>query len=324
MVVLPVCDGMTLFEYGTVVEALSFSWGDIDDLGYEVRTCGPSTGVRTLGGAALYPDDGLEAIEAADMVILTGVSDPHHDSNPEWTEPLQRAASRGARIASICAGAFALAEAGLLDGRRATTHWRHAALLQARYPNVLVTPSELVVRDGSIVTSAGSSAGLDLCLELIREDHGTAVANEVARRLVAVPHREGGQAQFVNTYPLPDTAPRAFGAMLDEISSDLVGNHSVASLALKARVSRRTLTRWFHEFTGVAPMTWVSRQRVLRAMSLLEHSAAGIATIAAEVGFGAVESFRYQFRVHVGLAPGEYRRRFRYPARLGGQREQRH
>ncbi|RDB48288.1 GlxA family transcriptional regulator, partial [Tsukamurella tyrosinosolvens] len=218
VVALPVCDGMTMLEYGTVLEALSFEWNDLPSLGYDVRGCGPADGVRTLGGAVLRPAYGLDEIAGADTVIITAVSDPRTDSNPEWHEPLRAAAANGARIVSICTGAFALAAAGLLDGRRATTHWRHAGLLQYRFPRVHVTPSELYIQDGPVLTGAGSAAGLDLCLHLIRSDHGAGTANEVARRLVVAPHRDGDQSQFVNIDTLRPDMDKRFADFLQGLA----------------------------------------------------------------------------------------------------------
>ncbi|WP_270255880.1 GlxA family transcriptional regulator [Kocuria marina] len=313
-VALPVCDGMTLFEYGTAVEALAFAWRDLPELGYDVRTCGPPGGVRSLGGAVVQPEHGLDAIAEADIVILTGVTDPTWDSNPEWIDPLQYAASHGSRMVSICTGAFGLAAAGLLDGRRATTHWRHSALLQQRFPRIRVTPSELFVRDGSVLTGAGSAAGIDLCLQLIREDHGAGLANEVARRLVAVPHREGDQSQFVNTDTLRMATPYTFSAYLDRLSHNLTKKHDVDSMAHQARVSRRTLHRRFRQYTGVPPLEWLTRQRVFKTMSLLESTDRDVGSICELVGFDAPETLRYHFKQQTGLSPTAYRNRFRAAA----------
>ncbi|BDH59609.1 GlxA family transcriptional regulator [Tsukamurella sp. PLM1] len=311
VVALPVCDGMTMLEYGTVLEALGFVWNDLPSLGYDVRGCGPVDGVRTLGGAVLHPAYGLDQIAAADTVIVTAVTDPRCDSNPEWHEPLRAAAERGARIVSICTGAFALAAAGLLDGRRATTHWRHAGLLQYRFPAVHVTPSELYIQDGPVLTGAGSAAGLDLCLQLIRDDHGAWTANEVARRLVVAPHRDGDQSQFVNIDTLRPDMDKRFADFLQGLVHGIAGVAGLDDMARRAGVSRRTLHRRFRRYTGVAPLEWLMRQRVYRAMRLLETTDDSVSAITARAGFDAEETLRYHFKRQTGLAPTAYRERFR-------------
>lgn len=311
VVALPVCDGMTMLEYGTVLEALSFEWNDLPSLGYDVRGCGPADGVRTLGGAVLRPAYGLDEIAGADTVIITAVSDPRIDSNPEWHEPLRAAAANGARIVSICTGAFALAAAGLLDGRRATTHWRHAGLLQYRFPRVHVTPSELYIQDGPVLTGAGSAAGLDLCLHLIRTDHGAGTANEVARRLVVAPHRDGDQSQFVNIDTLRPDMDKRFADFLQGLAHGIGGVKGLDDMAARAGVSRRTLHRRFRQYTGVAPLEWLMRQRVYRAMRLLETTNDSVTAITGRAGFDAEETLRYHFKRQTGLAPTAYRERFR-------------
>ncbi|GAB3130685.1 helix-turn-helix domain-containing protein [Tsukamurella serpentis] len=310
VVALPVCDGMTLFEYGIAVEALGFAWGDLT-LGYDVRACGPADGVHTVGGAVLRPGYGPSEIATADTVIVTGVTDPRRHSNPEWTEPLRAAAARGARIVSICTGAFALAEAGLLDGRRATTHWRYASLLQHRFPRVRVTPSELYVSDGGITTGAGSAAGLDLCFTLIRADHGPEIANEVSRRMVVAPNRDGDQSQFVTIDALHPDVDATFADFLEAVARSLDTVSGVDDLADRAGVSRRTLHRQFRRHTGSAPLEWLVRQRVYRAMSLLETTDEPVTAVASRSGFEAEETLRYHFKRQTGLSPSVYRDRFR-------------
>ncbi|ADG80614.1 Transcriptional regulator, AraC family OS=Tsukamurella paurometabola (strain ATCC 8368 / DSM/ CCUG 35730 / CIP 100753 / JCM 10117 / KCTC 9821 / NBRC 16120/ NCIMB 702349 / NCTC 13040) OX=521096 GN=Tpau_4043 PE=4 SV=1 [Tsukamurella paurometabola] len=310
VVALPVCDGMTLFEYGIAVEALGFAWGDVT-LDYDVRACGPAGGVHTVGGAILTPGFGLADIATADTVIVTAVTDPRRNSNPEWTEYLRAAAGNGARMVSICSGAFALAEAGLLDGRRATTHWRYASLLQHRFPRVHVTPSDLYVRDGNVTTGAGSAAGLDLCFKLIREDHGPATANEVARRMVVAPHRDGDQSQFVTIDALRPDVDARFADFLESIAHCLDTVAGVDEMATRAGVSRRTLHRQFKRHTGSAPLEWLVRQRVYRAMGLLETTDEPVTAVAARAGFDAEETLRYHFKRQTGLNPTAYRDRFR-------------
>lgn len=311
VVALPVCNGMTLFAYGIVVEALGFAWSDLPPLGYDVRTCGPAGGVHTISGAVVTPGYGISEIATADTVIVTGVTDAHTDSNPEWNQALRDAAAGGARIVSICTGAFALAAAGLLDGRRATTHWRYAGLLQQRFPHVQVTPSEIYVQDGAVITGAGSAAGLDLCLRLIHDDHGPQVANDVARRLVTTPYRDGNQSQFVTTDALgPDIDP-AFAEYLQTVAHRIEVNTDLDDMAALANTSRRTLHRRFRQHTGLSPIEWLSRQRVFRAMNLLETTSQSITEITANAGFDAEETLRYHFKRQTGLAPTAYRERFR-------------
>ncbi|OBB59211.1 hypothetical protein A5757_14730 [Mycobacterium sp. 852013-51886_SCH5428379] len=309
VVAVPVCDGMTMLETGIVVEALGFRWNDQLDLGYELITCGDTSGVTVVSGATFHPEQSVEAIAEADTVITTCVASVTRDELPGWSPLLRAASDRGARMVSICSGAFALAEAGLLDGRQATTHWRHAATLQRRFPKARVTPEHLYVRDGNILTGAGSAAGLDLCLTLIREDHGASAANSVARHLVAAPHRDGGQAQFIDH----DTAPNPsddFAAILDGILAELDHHHDTDSLAKAAGVSRRTLARRFRDELGTTPMRWLTRQRIFLAMQLLETTRETVETITRRVGFESPATLRYHFLDQVGLAPTEYRSRF--------------
>ncbi|MBO0677481.1 helix-turn-helix domain-containing protein [Mycolicibacterium sp. S2-37] len=313
VVAVPVCDGMTMLETGIVIEALGFRWSDQLDLGYDLITCGDTSGVSVVSGAKFYPEHPIDAIADADTVITTCVASVTGDELPGWSPLLRAAAARDARMVSICSGAFALAEAGLLDGRRATTHWRHAATLQRRFPEAHVTPQHLYVRDGNILTGAGSAAGLDLCLTLIRDDHGATAANRVARHLVAAPHRDGGQAQFIDH----DTSPNPsddFGVILDGILADLDQPHDTDSLARAAGVSRRTLARRFRDELGTTPMKWLTRQRIFLAMELLETTRETVEAITRRCGFESPATLRYHFVDQVGLSPTEYRSRFRLHA----------
>lgn len=310
VVAVPVCDGMTMLETGIVVEALGFRWSDQLDLGYDLVTCGETSGVSVIGGATFYPEHPIDALADADTVITTCVASVDSNELPTWTPLLRSASDRGARMVSICSGAFALADAGLLDGRQVTTHWRHAATLQRRFPEAHVTPEHLYVRDGNILTGAGSAAGLDLCLTLIRDDHGAAAANGVARHLVAAPHRDGGQAQFIDRDTTPDPSD-GFGEILDGILTTLDQPHDTDSLAKAAGVSRRTLARRFRDELGTTPMKWLTRQRIFLAMQLLETTRETVETITHRSGFDSPATLRYHFSEQVGLTPTEYRSRFR-------------
>ena len=222
---------------------------------------------------------------------------------------LRAAHSRGARLLSICSGAFVLAATGLLDGKRATTHWRYAEALRRRYPNVQVDPRVLYVDEGQVLTSAGSAAGLDLCLHLVRRDFGANVANQVARRLVIAPHREGGQAQFLER-PVDRRERGLLAAVLERLHRQLDQPITVADMAGWAAMSERTFIRRFRASTGMTPADWLTDARMTRARDLLENSDLSIEEIARRAGLGAATTMRHHFRQRVGLSPRDYRSRF--------------
>jgi transcriptional regulator GlxA family with amidase domain len=281
---------------------------------YEFATCAPAPGAvaSAATGFGVVPEHGLDAVGRADTVLVPAYAGI--DAPPEEAlAALREAAARGARLASVCAGAFALAHAGLLDGRRATTHWAFADELAARFPRVEVDATALYIDEGDVVTSAGVSAGLDLALHLIRRDFGAAVGAEVARWMVAPPHREGGQAQFI-AGPSPATEgslepTRAWAA--ERLAEPL----DVAAMARHAAVSPRTFARRFREETGTTPLQWLLSQRVLEARRLLEESDLPIDEIAWRAGFGTAASLRDHFRRATATSPSAYRRSFR-PAHL--------
>ncbi|GGL00261.1 transcriptional regulator [Sphaerisporangium melleum] len=284
---------------------------------YEIITCTPGgRAVRGPAGFSVVPDHDLSALATADTVIVGGV---HGGSaltdgtiDDELRDALRLAAARS-RLMSICTGAFVLAAAGLLDGRPATTHWRNAELFRSLYPRVLLDPDVLFIDDGDLLTSAGVAAGIDLCLHVIRRDHGSEVANRVARRCVTPPWREGGQAQFIER-PLPPagdatTAPtRAW--MLERLQEPL----DLTTLARHARMSVRTFTRRFREETGFSPARWLIRQRVERARHLLETTDLPVDQVAVRAGFGTSVSLRQHLHATVGVAPLAYRHTFRAAA----------
>jgi transcriptional regulator GlxA family with amidase domain len=250
----------------------------------------------------------LAALRRADTIVVPACSD---DPPPALLDALRRAHRRGARILSLCTGAFTLAAAGLLDGRRATTHWAHADELAARYPAVQVDPSVLYVDDGDILTSAGTAAGVDLCLHVIRLDYGAEVANAVARRMVVPPHRDGGQAQFVDT-PVPEqSGSEPFADTLEWLQHHLDDVITVEDLARRAAVSPRTFARRFRATTGTTPHQWMVRQRVLLAQRLLETTDAPIEAVAQLSGFGSATNLRQHFQRQVRTSPLAYRRTFR-------------
>lgn len=276
---------------------------------YAVGTCTPVPGpVATRGGFDVIVTGSLEMIGAADTVLVTGTG-ARDDIAPELVSALQDAGRRGARIASICTGAFVLAEAGLLDGRCATTHWRYAAEFAQRYPRVRVRPEVLFVEDGSVVTSAGLAAGIDLCLHIIRTDHGAAVANTVARLAVVAPVRPGGQAQFL-TAAVPSTAPTSLSQTRAWALTKIQEKLTLADLADHANVSIRTLNRRFRDETGLSPLQWLLQLRIDRARELLEATDLPVAVIAHRSGLGSVDSLRDHFVHKTGLTPSAYRAAF--------------
>jgi transcriptional regulator GlxA family with amidase domain len=249
-------------------------------------------------------------------VIVPGWADVDADPPADLVAAVRAAHEAGARVASLCTGAFVLAAAGLLDGRRATTHWAHTDALAARYPRVTVDPDVLYVDNGSVLTSAGKAAAMDLCLHLVRLDHGSAVANTVARRLVVPPHRDGGQAQFV-TAPVPVRDGRPLAELFDWALDRLAQPLTVPDLARQATMSTRNLVRHFRAATGTTPLQWLLSQRIRRAQELLERTDDGIDAIAAATGLGSAATLRRHFHRTVGVPPDTYRRTFRTTTSAG-------
>ncbi|MGW3178411.1 helix-turn-helix domain-containing protein [Kitasatospora sp. NPDC001119] len=309
--------GMAPFELGVVVEVFGLARPELTGLlaapWYGLKVCAdrPGTPLEAVGGFALTARHGLDELAAADTVVVPGVPNPFGGVSPDLVEALRTAHGRGARIVSICSGAFAPAAAGLLDGREATTHWRYAELLQQRYPAVRVNPDVLYVDNGDVLTSAGSAAGIDLCLHLVRRDHGAKVANAVARRFVVAPHRDGGQAQFVEAAVRPveeedDGIALSMRWALDHLSSPL----TISQLARAARMSDRSYLRHFTARTGTSPMRWVVTQRIATSLALLESPEGTVEEIAAAVGFESAATFRHHFGRVMRTSPTAYRRSF--------------
>ncbi|WP_278234442.1 helix-turn-helix domain-containing protein [Isoptericola sp. AK164] len=285
---------------------------------YTVTTCAPAPGpVPTDADFTVDVAAGPEALAAADTVVVLASHAPGETETTGTLGPDLAAAwdrvRPGARLASICTGAYVLAAAGVLDGRRATTHWNSAADLARRFPAVQVDPDVLFVDTGDVLTSAGEAAGIDLCLHLIRRDHGAAVANDVARAAVVPPYREGGQAQYI---PRPAASPHgpvtasARAWALDRLDQDL----SLASWAAAQALSVRTLTRRLAQETGLSPWQWLTAQRVARARELLESTDLSVDRVAAQVGFGTAVSLRTHLHERLGVTPSAYRATFRGPA----------
>ncbi|WP_181009239.1 GlxA family transcriptional regulator [Streptomyces sp. SM11] len=284
---------------------------------YDLRLCsmrepGPDTPADATG-LSLRTRYGLADLVGADTVIVPSVPDPCVDEGqplePELIAALRLAHDAGARMVSLCTGAFALAEAGILDGRRATAHWMHTAQLADRYPKVRVDDSVLYVDDGDVLTSAGLTAGLDLCLHLVRRDLGAHVANQLARRMVVPAHRPGGQAQFIDQ-PMPVTDDRGLAPVLDWARAHLDQPLTVDDLAQQATMSPRTLYRRLQAATGMTPLQWLLNQRLRRAQSLLESTDLPIARIGELSGLGTANNLRHHFLKQVGVSPSDYRRAF--------------
>ncbi|WP_329560619.1 helix-turn-helix domain-containing protein [Kitasatospora sp. NBC_01266] len=313
-VALAVTDGMLHFELALALEVFGADLTSVADPWYRLAVCGP--GAVRVGRFRLEPDHGLDQLPRAETVIVPGWADVDVDPPGDLVEAVRAAHEAGARVASLCTGAFVLAAAGLLDGRRATTHWAHTRVLAARYPQVTVDPDVLYVDNGSVLTSAGKAAAMDLCLHLVRLDHGSSVANTLARRLVVPPHRDGGQAQFVTTpVPAPDSHPLAdlFPWVIERLDRPL----TVEDLARQAGMSSRNLGRHFRSVTGTTPLQWLLTQRIRHAQELLETTTDSIDAIAAATGMGTATTLRRHFNRTVGVPPDTYRRTFRpgrYPS----------
>ncbi|MDO8185485.1 helix-turn-helix domain-containing protein [Conexibacter sp. JD483] len=281
---------------------------------YRTIVCSPRASVTAGRGLfTIRAPHRLDALARADTIVVPGLEDPLQPTPPAVLAALRAAAARGTRIASICVGAFTLAETGLLDGQRATTHWLGAEELARRHPAVAVDPNVLYVDNGQLLTSAGAAAGLDLCLHIVRRDHGAAVAADAARCAVTPPERDGGQAQYiVHPPPAPDSV--ALGPLLEWIERNCHRELTLEQIAAQAPMSTRTLNRRFREQTGTTPLRWLHRARLRRAQHLLETTAEPVELVAARVGFGSATSFRDRFRAHVGTSPQAYRRAFRAPS----------
>jgi AraC family transcriptional regulator, transcriptional activator FtrA len=305
-------DGMSPFETAIVVEVFGLPRPELEVDWYELAVCAATPGpLRTVGGMTLTAPFGLDAFAAADTLVVPGVPDVHGDVPEPVLDALRAAHARGARLVSICSGAFALAAAGILDGRAAATHWRYADELQRRYPRVRVDRDVLYVDGGDVLTSAGSAAGLDLCLHLVRADHGAAVANAVARRLVIPPHRDGGQAQFIEA-PVPpggedDRVARSMSWALANLGEPI----TVPRLAREARMSTRSYLRHFARASGTSPMRWLIGQRVRASLALLETTDRPVEQIASVVGFDSAVTYRHHFARAMHTSPSAYRRVFR-------------
>ncbi|GGP79421.1 helix-turn-helix domain-containing protein [Saccharothrix coeruleofusca] len=314
-VALAVTDGMLHFELSLAHEVFGARPATVPGPWYDLVVCGQ--GDLRLDRFRLEPDHGLDHLPRARTVIVPGWADVDVDPPADLVDAVRAAHEAGARVASLCTGAFVLAAAGLLDGKRATTHWAHTEALAARYPRVEVDPDVLYVDSGSVLTSAGKAAAMDLCLHLVRLDRGSAVANAVARRLVVPPHRDGGQAQFVTT-PVPSADDHPLAGLLSWVLARLDRPLTVADLARQARMSPRHLGRHFRSVTGTTPLRWLLTQRVRHAQELLETTDDSVDAIAEATGMGTATTLRRHFNRTVGVPPDTYRRTFRSRIGPGG------
>ncbi|MES2069436.1 MAG: transcriptional regulator FtrA [Pseudomonadota bacterium] len=310
LVVAIAYDRLCTFEFGCTVELFALQRPELDVDWYRFAVCAAEPGkIRAAGGITVEAPYTLKLLDKADTIIIPGWRDADEPPPEALLKKIRAAYRRGARLCSICSGVFVLAAAGVLDGKTVTTHWRYAERLAARYPGLDVKPDALYVDQEQVITSAGSAAGLDMLLHLVRKDHGAKVANLVAQRLVIPPHREGGQAQFVPR-PVASDEEGRLAKLMDMVRAKPGLPHSLKSLAAHAAMSTRTLQRQFQQATGLGPYEWLIRERVAIAKELLESPAIPLPQVAELAGFGSEESLRRHFRRIVKTSPGAYRLQF--------------
>lgn len=307
-VVALVYDGLCTFEYGIAVEMFGLARPEFERW-YSFASCAIERGpLRAAGGLRVQADGGLELLAQAGTIIVPGWRGVDAAPPAALLDALRTAHKRGARLLSFCSGVFVLAATGLLEGRTATTHWRYAEALAARYPRIRIEPDVLYVDQGNVLTSAGSAAALDLSLHLIRRDYGPRIANQVARRAVVPTHRDGGQAQFIPA-PLPEQGA-ALGKLLEWMRRRLDQPLPLAELAERASMSERTFLRRFEEATGCSPKQWLTQERLARARELLEGSQWPVERIADACGYRSADTLRHHFRRVLKVSPARYRERF--------------
>lgn len=312
LVVALAYDGLGTFELGLVVEVFGLERPEMGRDWYRFAVAALEPGpLRATGGLRLQASGGLELFRQAHTIVIPGWRGVQAPVPEVLCRALTRAHRRGARVMSICSGVFVLAAAGLLDGRRATTHWKYLDQLAERSPRVLVERDVLYVDEGSVLTSAGSAAGLDLCLHVVRRDYGLAAVNRVARRLVMPPHREGGQRQYVEAPVLTSELGSRLGPVIDSLHQRTGPIPGIAQLAREAAMSERNFVRKFKETTGLAPGAWLVRERVARARASLETTDLPIEQVADAVGFSNAAALRHHFRRLFALSPAQYRARWR-------------
>jgi transcriptional regulator GlxA family with amidase domain len=315
-VAVVVLDGFEPFELGVVCEVFGHDRTADGLPSYDFAVVAGEAGpLRSPMGFTLDTPFGVDRLAEADLVVVPAITDGHPRLRRQhYPEPLlaalRRTVARGAQVLSVCTGAFVLGAAGLLDGRRCTTHWRNASELAARYPAADVDPSVLYVDSGPVITSAGTAAGIDACLYLVRKEHGSRVANAVARRMVVPPHRDGGQAQYIDR-PLPTAPADSLAQVISWMGGHLHQQVTVGQLAARAHMSPRSFARRFVAETGTSPQRWLTGQRILLAQHLLEETGETVDAIAERAGFGNATALRHHFRAWRHTTPHAYRRAFR-------------
>lgn len=304
-------DQLCMFEFGIAVEVFGLARPEFADLGwYTHEIVGIEPGpFRSTGGISIDAPYALDRLAEAGLIVVPGWRGAKSPVPEPLLQALRAAHARGARIATLCSGVFVPARAGLLDGRRATTHWRYAETLRTECPAITVEPDILYVEDGTLLTAAGSAAGIDLCLHIVRQDFGREVANQVARRLVLPAHRDGGQAQFI-ARPVARERVGRLSALLDLLRERLDENWTIARMADAAALSERTLIRHFRDATGQSPLNWLIAERVERCKELLEAGDLQLDAIAEAAGFQSQETLRHHFRARLGVSPAAYRKSF--------------
>ncbi|MEO3988720.1 transcriptional regulator FtrA [Pseudocitrobacter cyperus] len=310
-VVVLAYDGLCTFEFGVAVEIFGLPRPEMGGDWYRFAVAAVDEGeMRATGGIRLVADGGLDLLNEASTIVVPGWRGIDASVPQALCEALRQAHARGCRIISICSGVFVLAAAGLLNGRQATTHWRYTDTLQQRFPAIDVVADVLYVAQDNVFTSAGSAAGIDLCLHVVRLDFGLAAANRVARRLVVQPHRDGAQKQQVERPVARDRESLRLGALFDYLRQNLADNHTVASLAQRMGMSERTFLRRFQEATGKTPARWLLDERLSQAQHYLITTRIGMEIIAERSGFGNGKNLRRHFQQHMAMSPVAYRKKF--------------
>ena len=310
-VVVLAYDGLCTFEFGVAVEVFGLPRPEMGDDWYRFAVAAVDEGeLRATGGIRILADGDLRLLEHADLIVVPGWRGMDSLVPEALCDALRQASARGSQVMSICSGVFVLAASGLLDRRRATTHWRYIETLKTRFPAIDVVEDVLYQDEGDILTSAGSAAGIDLCLHVVRRDYGMEAANRVARRLVIPPHRDGSQTQQLSRPVAQLRESQRFGQLFDFLHQHLAQPHSVDSLSRRVGMSQRTFLRRFQDATGTTPTRWLLNERLLRAKDYLENSRLSIDSIAEQTGFGQAPTLRHHFRQHFALSPAQYRKQF--------------
>ncbi|MBY0243731.1 MAG: transcriptional regulator FtrA [Burkholderiaceae bacterium] len=310
LVVAVAYDRLCTFEFGCVVELFALDRPELGVPWYDFAVAAVEPGpIRAAGGITVQAPYAPALLAQADTIVIPGWRDADEAPPPALVDAIRAAYARGARLCSICSGVFVLAAAGVLDGQRATTHWRYTDRLAKRHPAIIVQPDDLYVDAGQVITSAGSAAGLDMLLHLVRRDYGARIGNLVAQRLVVAPHREGGQAQFLPR-PMAHDEQGRLSRLMDWLRAHPSLPHTVGSMAQRAAMSPRTLQRQFQDATGMGALEWLIHERVALAKDLLETADIPLAQVAERAGFGSEESLRHHFRRLAATSPGAYRRQF--------------